>query len=139
MNAPLLVNWLVGVLAGSMLFFAAVVAPTAFRALPADATGQYLRRLFPLYYLWGLVLALLCSSTAFYAADVIAGIVSALVALLFVYLRLALLPQLNALRERRQAGDPEAIRRFRRLHLQSVLINAAQLVLLIGISLIGWR
>jgi hypothetical protein len=52
MNAPLLLHWLVAALCGSMLFFAAVVAPTSFRALPAAMSGQFLRRLFPLYYLW---------------------------------------------------------------------------------------
>lgn len=135
MNSPLLLQWLLGALCGSMLFFAIVVAPTSFRALPADMSGTFLRRLFPLYYLWGLVVSLLCTSTAFYAADGITGIICAIVALLFVYVRTGLLPQLNRLRQGRQDGDTEATRQFRRLHLQSVLINAAQLLLLIGISL----
>jgi hypothetical protein len=135
MNAALLLQWLLGVQSGSMLFFAIVVTPTSFRALPADMSGAFLRRLFPLYYLWGLVISLLCTSTAFYAADGIAGTVCASVALLFVYLRVGLLPQLNRLRQARQDGDAAASQRFRRLHLQSVLINFAQLALLIGVSL----
>jgi len=135
MNAALLLQWLTGVQSGSMLFFAAIVAPTSFRALPADMSGAFLRRLFPLYYLWGLVVSLLCTSTAFYARDAIAGIVCACVALLFVYLRLGLLPRLNRLRQARQQGDAAASEQFRRLHLQSVLINFAQLALLIGVSL----
>jgi len=135
MNAALLLQWLIGTLCGSMLFFAIIVAPTSFRALPADMSGALLRRLFPLYYLWGLVLSLLCTSTALYAADGIAGTICASVALLFVYLRLGLLPRLNRLRQARQDGDEAATRRFRRLHLQSVLINFAQLTLLIGVSL----
>lgn len=135
MNAAPLLQWLVGVLCGSMLFFAIVVAPTSFRALPADVSGAFLRRLFPLYYIWGLVISLLCTSTAFYAADGITGTVCASVALLFVYLRLGLLPRLNRLRAARQDGDATATRQFRRLHLQSVLINLAQLTLLTGVSL----
>lgn len=135
MNALSMLQWLVGALCGSMLFFAVIVAPTSFRALPSDMSGTFLRRLFPLYYLWGLVMSLLCTSTAFYAADGIAGTICASVALLFVYVRLSLLPRLNRLRQARQDGDAAATRQFRRLHLQSVLINFAQLTLLIGVSL----
>jgi hypothetical protein len=135
MNSVQLLQWLIGVQSGSMLFFAVIVAPTSFRALPADMSGAFLRRLFPLYYLWGLVISLLCTSTAFYAADGIAGTVCGCVALLFVYLRQGLLPRLNHLRQARQDGDAAANQRFRRLHLQSVLINFAQLTLLIGVSL----
>ena len=35
---------LLGARLGSMLFFAAIVAPTVFRALPGDAAGPFLRR-----------------------------------------------------------------------------------------------
>ena len=108
MMAAGLLQWLLGALVGSMLFFAAVVTPSVFRALPADAAATYLRRLFPLYYLWGLVSSLACSSTAFIAGDSIAGVICALVALLFVYVRLLLLPRIDAQREGRRQGDPEA-------------------------------
>jgi len=135
MSAALLLHWLIGALTGSMLFFAIVVAPTAFRALPAAMSGEFLRRLFPLYYLWGLVISLLCTSTAFYAGAGTSGILCAGVALLFVYVRIGLLPRLNQLRQGRQAGDPVATQAFRRLHLRSVSINFVQLALLIGISL----
>ena len=50
------------------------------------------------------------------------------------------LPRINRARERgidgAGAGDATADRQFKRLHLQSVLINAAQLLLLIGISFV---
>ena len=68
MNASMLLIWLTGALAGSMLFFAIAVAPTVFRALPAEAAGGFLRRLFPVYFLWGLLVSLLCTITAVYAA-----------------------------------------------------------------------
>ena len=42
MNAAMLLIWLPGALAGSMLFFAIVVAPTVFRALPAEVAGSFL-------------------------------------------------------------------------------------------------
>jgi len=140
MNVSMLLIWLLGALAGSMLFFAIVVAPTVFRALPAEAAGSFLRRLFPLYFLWGLVMSLLCTITAIYATQLIVGSICGLVAILFAYARYSLLTRINRARDRKIArqgdGDATADRQFKRLHLQSVLINAAQLLLLIGISFV---
>ena len=121
---------LLGALLGSMLFFAAVVAPTVFRALPGDAAGPFLRRLFPRYYLWGLALAVLCSLLAIFARVPVPGATCGLVALLFVYARQWLVPQINRARDRQLAGDDAAGKLFRRLHLQSVLINLLQILLL---------
>ena len=140
MSVSMLLIWLLGALAGSMLFFAIVVAPTVFRALPAEAAGSFLRRLFPLYFLWGLVMSLLCTITAIYATQLIVGSICGLVAILFAYARYSLLTRINRARDRKIArqgdGDATADRQFKRLHLQSVLINAAQLLLLIGISFV---
>ena len=58
MNTSMLLIWLTGALAGSMLLFGVVIVPTVFRALPAEVAGSFLRRLFPLYFLWGLVMSL---------------------------------------------------------------------------------
>ena len=79
MNASMLLIWLTGALAGSMLFFGVVIAPTVFRALPAEAAGSFLRRLFPVYFLWGLLMSLLCTITAVYAAELVVGSICALV------------------------------------------------------------
>jgi hypothetical protein len=58
MNTSMLLIWLTGALADSMLFFGVVIAPTVFRTLSAEAAGSFLRRLFPLYFLWALVMLL---------------------------------------------------------------------------------
>ena len=136
MSGYVLLPWMLGALAGSMLFFAAAVAPTVFRALPAEAAGKFLRALFPRYYLWGFVLAMLTTLTAWLttAGITIVG-VCALVSVLFLYARQILLPQINRARDRELDGDQAAGELFRRLHLQSVVINALQLVMLIGLSI----
>jgi hypothetical protein len=134
MNSSQLLIWLLGTLIGSMLFFAAIVAPTVFRALATDTAGVFLRRLFPLYFLWGLLLSILCTAAAFYSANLIAGSICAAVALLFLYARFVLLAQINRARDLKIAGDVIGSKRFRSLHRRSVLINALQLVLLIGLS-----
>jgi hypothetical protein len=134
MNSSQLLIWLLGTLVGSMLFFAAIVAPTVFRALATDTAGVFLRRLFPLYFLWGLVLSILCTAAAIYSVNLIAGSICAAVALLFLYARFVLLAQINRARDLKLAGDVIGSKRFRSLHRRSVLINALQLVLLIGLS-----
>ena len=128
--------WLLGALFGSMLFFAVTVAPTVFRVLPTDQGGAFLRRFFPRYYLWGLIVALLCSLAAFLTTDNTVVIVSCvIIAILFVYARQLLMPRINRARDLDLSGDEGEARQFKRLHLQSVLINLVQLLLIIGATL----
>ena len=125
---------LFGALAGSMLFFALAVAPTVFRSLPAEHAGAFLRMLFPRYYLWGIVVALACSLSAWLSeTGGVATGVSLAVLLLFVYARQFLMPAINRARDRDLEGDSQAGASFRALHLQSVLINALQLLLLLAV------
>ena len=125
--------WLVGALIGSMLFFAITVAPTVFRALPADNAGVFLRALFPHYYLWGLVVALTTAILAF-NSNAAVSLVCFLVALLFVFSRQILMPLINRERDAELQGVPGAAKRFNLLHRWSVLINAAQIVILFGVA-----
>ena len=134
MTSQLAAHWLLGLLVGSMLFFAIVVAPTVFRSLPGEQAGSFLRALFPRYYLWGGILACLGVPIAIFGSSTVMGIACALVALLFVYARQVLIPAINRARDAQLAGDGDAASRFRRLHLQSVLINLFQLLLLIGVG-----
>ena len=127
--------WLLGALIGSMLFFAVTVAPTVFRALPAEDGGKFLRRFFPQYYLWGIALGILCTLAALLSASAIAAGLCALVTALFVYARQWLMPRINRARDRELDGDSAAGDAFKRLHLQSVLVNVVQLLLLIAASL----
>lgn len=113
---------------GAMVFFAAVVAPTVFRALPEDMAGRFLRALFPLYYR---VLALTVGTAAF--ATAIAGpgwtaIALFIVAALFILGLFVLTPRINAARDAWIAGDRTARKRFGQLHTLSVMINLFQLV-----------
>ena len=126
-----LLIWMLGGLAGSMLFFALVVAPTVFAVLPAEQAGPLLRALFPRYYLWGLFVALLTTLLALWTdAGGLVISASATVTVLFVFARQNLLPAINRARQRQLDGDDAAAMRFRRLHAASLIINLAQLLLL---------
>ena len=119
-----------GTLLGIMLFFAAAVAPTVFRTLPAEQAGSYLRGIFPVYYTWGIILALVISFIA-YHTNITVFVISSVITVFFIYSRQGLLPRINLAREARLAGDPDGEATFKRLHLLSVLINLANMLLLI--------
>ena len=124
---------LVGALIGSMFFFAIVVAPTVFKSLPAEYAGTFLRALFPHYYLWGLIIALVIALLAINTYPLV-SVACSLVAMLFVYSRQILMPKINKLRDAQLQGDTGAGRHFKQLHRWSVLINAGQVLVLLVIA-----
>ena len=126
---------LVGALIGSMMFFAITVAPTVFKSLPAENASSFLRAFFPRYYLWGLVVALTAALLAI-STNPVVSVVCSLVAILFVFSRQTLMPRINRMRDAELQGTPGAADRFQRLHRWSVLINAAQGVVLITVAAI---
>ena len=119
-------------LLGSMVFFAAVVAPSAFRFLTQDMSGQYLRGVFPRYYLWCAILGVLAAALAV-PVSAAAGVVLAIVAAAFIAVRQLLLPRINAAREARLAGDAAGQARFASLHRISVIINLSQMLALASV------
>ncbi len=119
-------------LLGSMVFFAAVTAPSAFRFLPLEMSAQYLQGIFPRYYLWCEALATLATLAAIPVGAAVAGVVAAVAAAFFASHRL-LLPKINIARAGRAAGDEIAAARFGKLHRISVMINLAQMLALLGV------
>lgn len=129
MPIRLIVLVLVAFVFGAMLFFAAVVTPVLFRRLSREAAGEALRRLFPVYYL---VLGCAAAAAALlYAVDVSPASLDAnllaAVAAGFFFARYVLLPRINAVRP--APGETNA--EFRRLHRLSVLLNLAQLLIMV--------
>lgn len=120
---------LVAASVGAMLFFSAVVAPTVFRAIPADHAGTFLRAVFPIYFAvnggaaiaaallvpfgWPFWMLLACGLTMF--AIVVLAI-----------------PAINAARDQALAGDRDAQRTFGLLHGATVAANVAQLAVMSG-------
>ena len=125
--------WVVGALAGSMVFFAVIVAPKVFQTLAPDQAGALLRSLFPTYYLWGLLLAVVSALIAVWS-NAFVSLACAAIAVLFAYARQMLMPKINRARDAQLRGEDGAAKRFSRLHLQSVIINGIQLVILLAIA-----
>jgi len=102
----------VAVLLGAMVFLAAVVAPTVFRALPPDAAGAFLRTLFPAYYAFIIVSSIVASTAAVAAGRYAIGATFGLVVASTAYVRQVLVPKINADRDAAAAGDRNAAKRF---------------------------
>ncbi len=112
---------------GGMLFFAAVVAPLVFAKLPTPTATQFIRQVFPVYYVvmaGATALAAACA-TAIAPAD---ALVLAMVSVGFLFARVVMLPRLDTVRERARAGDKTAERQFRHGHRASTVLNFVQLI-----------
>ena len=110
---------------GAMLFFSGLVAPTAFRVLPATSARAFVRALFPNYFLIngfaGVVAAVLALSFWPSALLLVGG--AALIAL-----RVLVVPAVNRARDA-MAGDALAKAAFARWHRLSAVVNLAAIVL----------
>ncbi len=113
---------------GAMLLFTLIVAPLVHSRLPAAEASQFLRAVFPRYYLFNGLLALVATLVA-WQYSLFLFTLALLVLAGFVVAGGYLLPAINRARERRAQGE-EAAQRFATLHRASVVVNLAQLLLL---------
>ena len=125
LNALLLIA--VGVWLGAMVFFAAVVAPTVFGTLEPQLAGHMIRRVFPRYYLFGLICLSIASFTSIFAASL--WVTAACVLMLGAtwYARQVLMPQVNAARDAMLARNETHSPEFTRLHRRSVQLNTTEM------------
>ncbi|KPK61482.1 MAG: hypothetical protein AMJ59_00155 [Gammaproteobacteria bacterium SG8_31] len=117
---------LVAATIGAMLFFGAVVAPTAFRTLGEQIAGPFVRALFPKYYLVFSVTTATAAVAAFLARAPVSGLALLLVAGGFIYAFTLLMPSISRARDAGSTAD------FERLHRRSVRLNLLQLAAMIG-------
>jgi hypothetical protein len=118
---------LVSATVGAMLFFGAIVAPTAFRTLGEQGAGPFVRALFPKYYLVFAVTSGSGAVAAFAAGAPVSAFGLLLVAAGFLYGYGLLMPAINKARDSGLTAD------FDRLHRRSVRINLLQHAVLIGV------
>lgn len=114
---------------GGMTFFSAVVTPLVFAKLPMKIAGPFIRQVFPWYYLSMGATILIALTALILGAGRSATWGVALVTLVlagFAFARQVLMPLINQARDAEMAGKFGAARRFRRLHLVSVVINGLQ-------------
>ena len=128
-----------GALMGSMVFFAAVIAPLVFQVLEPEPAGAFLRRVFPRFYRFGLIVALIAAGLAFTSVPW-AACTFGLVALAFLLSDKVLTPAINRARDANLGGDEAAGKRFEMLHKLSVRIFSLQaLAVILGFVMLYMR
>jgi hypothetical protein len=117
----------VALLIGGMVFFAAIMAPLVFTKLPAEQAGAFIRQVFPVYYLYVLIVSAL-AATALLPLRTPDALAMLLVVALTLWLRQWLMPGINRLSDAARTGDTAAKRGFDSAHRLSVIVNLAQMV-----------
>ena len=114
-------------LLGGMAYFAAGLAPVVFAHLPANVSGPFIRRVFPVYYLYVLATSAVAGLALLFVRgpDALAMLA---VAAVTVWLRQGLMGQINRWSDAAGAGDAAARVKFNRGHRFSVVINVLQML-----------
>lgn len=148
------IRWLylvtLAVWVGSIVFFSFAVAPTVFKVLKPEDAAKLQRAVFPKYYLIGMICAavgivcvgILLADRAFGKwPGILSLLLLAAMGATDLWLRQAVVPHMNDLREKRaaivesgQQPEPALESEWKSLHRLSVQLNGA--VLLCGLALL---
>ena len=112
---------------GFMVFFVAVISPSALKALDVASASKFLRYAFPRIFAFGFVVATIAILTSFLAPPSPARLISVVSALFFLINWLVLTPRINAQRDLILSGESLAKARFGRLHGVSVGLYLLQM------------
>ena len=116
-------------LLGGMVFFPVVVAPAIFSSLDIKMSGMVLRRLFPNYYLFIIVLALIASFLGKLISVATAACIFIVVTTVLV--RQILLPKINQWRDEELSGNLDSAKKFNLSHRLTVILNLLQMALIV--------
>ena len=121
-----------------MIFFTAVVSPSVFASLNNNGSSKFLRTIFPRMFLFGFLISfigilLTIASSSFYNS-----IILVIVALSFIINRNYLTPLINNFRDQELEGNKVAAKKFKVMHLFSVLLFVINFFLLILVIVINY-
>ena len=133
-----ILNFLISLLIGSMIFFTAVVSPSVFATLSSNASSKFLRLVSPRMFLFGIIITSLCFLLSILLNNNLVSILLAIITLSFFLNRNYLTPRINKYRDEELEGNQLAVTLFKRMHLLSVLLFVLNFVLLISIMVINY-
>ena len=119
-----------------MIFYSFGIAINVHKTLDKENAGKLLRRLFPIYFLWGLFISILAEIIFLLHAKQEQAFIMAIIFIGYLYSRQILVPKINKSRDLANEGDEKSKKDFNSLHFQSVAINLIQMLLLIIILFI---
>ncbi len=114
-----------------MIFYSFGIAFNVHKTLDKENAGKLLRKLFPLYFFWGIIISIFIEIILLYQGESFKAFLMAIVVIGFLYSRQVLVPLLNKNRDLVKEGNEEAKKVFGSLHLRSVSINLIQMILLV--------
>ena len=121
-----LIQNILAICLGMMIFFSFVLAPMIFKILDAENAGKFVRKIFPYYYFVNLAFLLIAIilfviissiSTHFY--------ITLALAISFIFAQFILMPLINKLKDNNEE------KKFKYAHGASVVINFIQMIGLI--------
>ena len=119
-----------------MIFYSFGIAINVHKTLDKENAGKLLRRLFPIYFLWGLFISILAEIIFLLNAKQEQAFIMAIIFIGYLYSRQILVPKINKSRDLANEGDEKSKKDFNSFHFQSVTINLIQMLLLIIILFI---
>ena len=121
-----LIQSLIAVSLGIMLFFSFAIAPIIFKVLDVKNAGIFVRRIFPHYYFINLVVLSIAVMLFLYIHSInLDFYITLIIAILFAFSLFILMPLINKLKDNKEE------RKFKYSHTFSVIINFIQIICLI--------
>ena len=121
-----LIQNLIAVSLGIMLFFSFVVAPVVFKVFNAGNAKKFIRKIFPYYYLVNLLFLFIVLMLFFYISSFqVDFYIALIITILFSFSLFILMPLINKLK------DKKKLIKFKYFHGLSVVINFVQMIGLI--------
>ena len=133
-----ILNFLLSILIGSMIFFMAIVSPSVFATLSTNASSKFLRTIFPRMFLFGFIISIVSLIFTFISGNILNSTLLIIIAISFIINRNYLTPKINNFRDRELEGDEKASSSFKKMHFSSVLLFMLNFILLVSIIIINY-
>ena len=121
-----------------MIFFSAVVSPSVFASLNSNGSSKFLRTIFPRMFLFGFIISFIGILLTLVSSSFYNSIILVVVALSFIINRNYLTPMINNFRDQELEGNKVAAKKFKIMHLFSVLLFVINFFLLILVIVINY-
>ena len=121
-----LIQNILAICLGMMIFFSFVLAPMIFKILDAENAGKFVRKIFPYYYFVNLAFLLIAIILFFVISSIsINFYITLALAISFIFAQFVLMPLINKLKDKNEE------KKFKYAHSASVAINFIQMLGLI--------
>mgnify|MGYP001161136077 FL=1 len=121
-----LIQNILAICLGMMIFFSFVLAPMIFKILDVENAGKFVRKIFPYYYFVNLAFLLIAIILFFVISSInINFYITLALAISFIFAQFVLMPLINKLKDNNEE------KKFKYAHGASVAINFIQMLGLI--------